>query len=223
MATDQLSMFGAEEILKTKGGKAVSFNLSKSINGPQQSVFDHWLIPVFVGEWMFGPKIQAEEIITLNNVVRKNGSFEYAVNRGGKKVVSSGEFVELDIPNRITLTWRETPKENLESQITANFLAEGSKTRLKLTVKLPAELEPQKDTIRELWSTAAKPSRNGFRNNSALTADVAGLRVPDCPLGGVRQDIAIRQIFLHHAGHRLDIFLPGGVEVLKLRFTESFV
>ena len=46
---------------------------------------------------MFGPKIQAEEIITLNNVVRKNGSFEYAVNRGGKKVVSSGEFVELDI------------------------------------------------------------------------------------------------------------------------------
>ena len=89
MATDQLSMFGAEEILKTKGGKAVSFNLSKSINGPQQSVFDHWLIPVFVGEWMFGPKIQAEEIITLNNVVRKNGSFEYAVNRGGKKVVSS--------------------------------------------------------------------------------------------------------------------------------------
>lgn len=162
MATDQLSMFGAEEILKTKGGKAVSFNLSKSINGPQQSVFDHWLIPVFVGEWMFGPKIQAEEIITLNNVVRKNGSFEYAVNRGGKKVVSSGEFVELDIPNRITLTWRETPRENLESQITANFLAEGSKTLLKLTVKLPAELEPQKDTIRELWSIRCKALAERF-------------------------------------------------------------
>ena len=55
MATGQLSMFGAGENLKTKGGKAVSFNLSKSINGSQQSVFDHWLIPVFVGEWMFGP------------------------------------------------------------------------------------------------------------------------------------------------------------------------
>ena len=76
---------------------------------------------------MFGPKIQAEEIITLNNVVRKNGSFEYAVNRGGKKVVSSGEFVELDIPNRITLTWRETPRENLESQITANFWPRAAK------------------------------------------------------------------------------------------------
>ena len=223
MATDQLSMFGAEEILKTKGGKAVSFNLSKSINGPQQSVFDHWLIPVFVGEWMFGPKIQAEEIITLNNIVRKNGSFEYAVNRAGKKVVSSGEFVELDIPNRITVTWRETPKENLESQITANFLADGSKTRLKLTVKLPAELEPQRDTIRESGASAAKPSRSGFRNKSALTADVADPRVPNCPLGSVRQDIAICQIFLHHPGHRLNVFLPGGVEASELRFAEGFV
>ena len=127
MATDQLSMFGAEEILKTKGGKAVSFNLSKSINGPQQSVFDHWLIPVFVGEWMFGPKIQAEEIITLNNVVRKNGSFEYAVNRGGKKVVSSGEFVELDIPNRITLTWRETPEKILSLRLRLTFWPRAAK------------------------------------------------------------------------------------------------
>ena len=111
---------------------------------------------------MFGPKIQAEEIITLNNIVRKNGSFEYTVNRAGKKVVSSGEFVELDIPNRITVTWRETPKENLESQITANFLADGSKTRLKLTVKLPAELEPQRDTIREVWSIRCKALAERF-------------------------------------------------------------
>lgn len=162
MATGQLSMFGAGENLKTKGGKAVSFNLSKSINGSQQTVFDHWLIPVFIGEWMFGPKIQAEEIITLNNIVRKNGSFEYTVNRAGKKVVSSGEFVELDIPNRITVTWRETPKENLESQITASFLGDGSKTRLKLTVKLPAELEPQKDTIREVWSIRCKALAERF-------------------------------------------------------------
>ena len=41
---------------------------------------------------MFGPKIQAEEIITLNNVVRKNGSFEYAVNRGGKKVEQANSW-----------------------------------------------------------------------------------------------------------------------------------
>ena len=76
--------------------------------------------------------------------------------------MSSGEFVELDIPNRITVTWRETPKENLESQITANFLGDGSKTRLKLTVKLPAELEPQKDTIREVWSIRCKALAERF-------------------------------------------------------------
>ena len=164
MVNNQLSMFGGEEILKTKGGKAVSLNLSRSINGRQQSVFDHWLIPVFVGEWMFGPKIQPEEIISLDNVVRKNGSFEYAVNRGGKKIVISGEFVELDIPNRIALTWRETPKENLESQITASFTTEGNKTRLKLNIKLPAELEPQKDAIKDLWSIRCNTLAERYTN-----------------------------------------------------------
>ena len=164
MAINQLSMFGGEEVLKTKGGKAVSLNISKSINGEQQSVFDQWLIPVFVGEWMFGPKIQSEEIITLDNVVRKNGSFEYAVKRDGKKIVISGEFVELDIPNRIALTWRETPKENLESQITANFTTEGKKTRLKLNVKLPAELEPHKDAIRDLWNIRCNNLAERYKN-----------------------------------------------------------
>ena len=69
MSADQLSMFGSEEVLKTKGGKAISFNLNKTINGPQQAVFDHWLIPVFVGEWMFGPKVQAEKVLELKNTV----------------------------------------------------------------------------------------------------------------------------------------------------------
>ena len=163
MAADQLSMFGSEEVMKTRGGKAISFNLNKTINGPQQTVFDHWLIPVFVGEWMFGPKVQAEQVLELKNTVRKNGSFEYRIKRRGAEIVHSGEFAELDIPNRISLTWRESPRENLESQITAQFTSEGSKTRMKLTIKLPAELSPEKDKIKDTWAARCKALAEKFK------------------------------------------------------------
>ncbi|HBJ89903.1 MAG: hypothetical protein CMQ07_03730 [Gammaproteobacteria bacterium] len=162
MTADQLSMFGSEEVLKTKGGKAISFNLNKTINGPQQAVFDHWLIPVFVGEWMFGPKVQAEKVLELKNTVRKNGSYEYRIERKGKEIIHSGEFLELDIPNRVSLSWRESPKENLESQISAQFSSEGSKTRMKLTIKLPAELGPDKDKIKDSWSARCKALAEKF-------------------------------------------------------------
>ena len=163
MAADQLSMFGSEETLKTKGGKAISFNLNKTINGPQQAVFDHWLIPVFVGEWMFGPRVQVEKVLELNNTVRKNGSFEYRIERNGREITHSGEFVELDIPNRVSLSWRESPKENLESLITAQFSSEGSKTRMKLTIKLPAELDPQKEKIKDIWAARCKALAEKFK------------------------------------------------------------
>ena len=33
---------------------------------------------------MFGPNVQAEKVLELKNTVRKNGSFEYRVERNGK-------------------------------------------------------------------------------------------------------------------------------------------
>ncbi|NKB32925.1 MAG: hypothetical protein GKR91_07485 [Pseudomonadales bacterium] len=159
MSSDQLSFFDRND--RERGlfepnptaNKPSSFSLTKTINAPSQQVFDQWLIPVFIGDWMFGPNVQREQVISLENKVRKGGDYKFLVNRKGQEIEVCGEIQELDIPKKLVLSWVENTHPNEISQITAQFESHNEKTKLKLGVKLPAELSPQKDAIKKLWST----------------------------------------------------------------------
>lgn len=162
MTAEQFSMFESESSAqKPAGGSSITIN--KTINGKQQSVFDHWLIPVFVGEWMFGPRVQAEEIISLENTVRRNGEFDYRVKRQGKEVSHSGTYLELAIPNTLVFSWNESSMPDVTSQVSVQFSEAGDKTKLKLTVKLPAELDAQRDAIKDTWTARCKALAEKFK------------------------------------------------------------
>ena len=75
MAAEQLSMLEDDPQLPPGKLKASSISLSKTIDAPAQEVYDQWLIPVFVGDWMFG----RHSIVRLENKVRKGGEFTYVV------------------------------------------------------------------------------------------------------------------------------------------------
>lgn len=161
MTAEQFSMFETESPAKKSAGSSISVN--KTINGKQQNVFDHWLIPVFVGEWMFGPKIQAEEIISLENTVRRNGEFDYRVKRNGKEISHQGKYLELAIPNTLVFSWTESTAPEVTSQISVQFSDAGDKTRLKLTVKLPPELDLERDRIKDTWTARCKALAEKFK------------------------------------------------------------
>ena len=160
--SDQLSMFTAEQADK-KPGNPTSFSLTRIINGKQKQVCDHWLIPVFIGEWMFGPKVQAEKIISLDNTVRKNGEFDFKIHRRGSEINHHGAYRELSIPNRLVFSWTESNFPEAESQITVQFSAEAEKTKLKLQVNLPAELSANKDKIKKTWTARCKALAEKFK------------------------------------------------------------
>lgn len=159
MSSDQLSFFeknDRERGLFEPGqtaSKPSSFSLTKTINAPAQQVFDQWLIPVFIGDWMFGPNVQREQVISLENNVRQGGNYKFLINRKGQEIEISGEIQELDIPKKLALSWTENTHPDDVSQISAQFDAQNEKTKLKLAVKLPAELSQQKDATKKLWST----------------------------------------------------------------------
>ncbi len=161
MSADQLSMFGQES--ESAAAAPTSFSVSRTINGKQQQVCDHWLIPVFIGEWMFGPKVQAEKILSLENTVRKNGEFNYLIHRRGREVNHSGEYLELNIPSKLSFSWIESTHPDAECQISVQFVADADKTKLKMNVKLPAQISGNKDKIKKQWTARCKALAEKFK------------------------------------------------------------
>ena len=82
MAARQLSMLEDDPQLPAGKLKASSISLSKTINAPAQQVYDQWLIPVFVSDWMFG----CHSIVKLENKVRKGGEFTYVVKSRNQEI-----------------------------------------------------------------------------------------------------------------------------------------
>ena len=152
MPPEQLSMFatGSEHALGDQ--KTLRFSITKTINAPAQAVYDQWLIPVFIGEWMFGPHVHQEKVVSLHNEARKGGKFTFRVNRNQKDIRHYGEYRVLDIPNKLVFSWLTSAQPNCVSQLTAQFSEHNKKTKLKLTVKLDAKLVDFQAAIKREWA-----------------------------------------------------------------------
>lgn len=152
MASDQISMFGDPAPVSSSGEKPATFSLSKTINSPAQKVFDQWLIPVFIGKWMFNKEIAGERIISLDNTVRKGGEFSFKVEKKGKTIDYTGEYLELKIPNQLVFSWIKDGRDDRHSQINLRFEEDAGKTKLKFTMKLDPALNEQKEAIKTIWA-----------------------------------------------------------------------
>lgn len=149
MASDQISMFG--EAPATPSEKPATFTLSKTFNAEPQKVFDQWLIPVFIGKWMFNKEIVGEKIVSLDNTVRKGGEFSFVVEKKNKQITYSGEYLELKIPNQLVFSWVKDGREDRRSQISLRFDESGGKTKMKFSMKLDPSLNEQKEMIKNVW------------------------------------------------------------------------
>ena len=64
--SDQLTMFGEPAPAR----KPVKASLSKTISCGAEKLFDRWLIPTFVGNWMFGEQLGDDGVGDMSNEVR---------------------------------------------------------------------------------------------------------------------------------------------------------
>ena len=151
MTDDQLSMF-EDGPAGGKHGKAASIAMSRTINGKVQNVFDHWLIPVFIENWIFSTDDSSTHILKMENTVRRGGTFFYSVKAGSKEKTYGGEYRKLDIPNLLEFSWISSEHPKAESILTVRFEAVGDKTRLKLSAKLHPALAHLQEAEKSEWS-----------------------------------------------------------------------
>lgn len=156
MTTDQLSMFEGESEPSPKQDKAKPLNLSvsRTIAAPAEKIFDRWLIPVFVGEWMFGSHVGREKVLDLQNEVRPGGEFKYKILRDGKELICCGEYQLIDRGRRLKFSWQENNSE--PSNVSVSFEQAEDKTKIKVSLQVDRSEAAHAEIIKQQWSARCK-------------------------------------------------------------------
>ncbi|PCJ26377.1 MAG: hypothetical protein COA96_05070 [SAR86 cluster bacterium] len=156
MTSDQLSMFEGESIPapRPSNAKPFNFSVSRTIAAPAEKIFDRWLIPTFIGNWMFGPKVGNEKVLDLKNEVRPKGEFTYKIQRDGREIICRGEYKVIDRPKRLSFSWQENDLE--AGKVNVSFEQHEDKTKLKISVQVPQSLSDQLEKIKQQWTARCK-------------------------------------------------------------------
>ena len=120
---------------------------------PPDVVFDEWLDPVGMTEWMCPRPARAVKIV-LDPAV--GGSLRIDIEDSGSTVYVTGQFIELDRPRRLRFTWScsDWADPSVQSLVTVTLAAHGADETM-MTIEheqLPPE---QVDSHQHGWGTIA--------------------------------------------------------------------
>ena len=107
-----------------------SLKIERTIPGRPEDVFDAWLDPDLLKQWMApGPGMTVPEV-SVNATV--GGAFRIVMQGGDKQIPHEGVYRVIDRPRKLVFTWVSAPAGN--TLVTLDFEPiEETKTRLTLT------------------------------------------------------------------------------------------
>lgn len=116
----------------------LSCNVTKLINAPIEKVFDAWLDPELLSQFMLPMPGMPQPKTEID--ARQGGRFTIMMDVGEEVIPHSGTYLEIERPNRLVFSW-ESPFSTDGSTVTLVFTAEGAdNTRVELThIKFPDE------------------------------------------------------------------------------------
>ncbi len=81
----------------------LTLNISKIINAPIEKVFDAWLNPKMLSQFMMPmPGMPEPEV---ENNVQEGGSFTITMHAGDDKLPHTGKYLEINRPDKLVFTW----------------------------------------------------------------------------------------------------------------------
>ncbi len=105
--------------------------VSRKFSASAELVFDAWLDPNTVGEWLFATPTGKMSKVEID--ARVGGSYLIVENREGADVEHTGEYLEIDRPRRLVFTLK-VPKYSEEiTKVAIEIRALGTGCELTLT------------------------------------------------------------------------------------------
>jgi uncharacterized protein YndB with AHSA1/START domain len=109
----------------------LSCHVSKVINAPIEKVFDAWLDPEILSQFMLPMPGMPQPKTEID--ARPGGRFTILMDVGDEVIPHSGTYLEIERPNRLVFSW-ESPFSTDGSTVTLGFTAEKTNsTRVELT------------------------------------------------------------------------------------------
>ena len=119
-----------------------------------ERVFDAWLVPRTLGQWMFGPRVREENVVRLDVDPRVCGSFSLKVERNGQIVDHVGQYLEIERPRRLAFTWAvKGESDDAPSQIRIDIAASSSGCVLTLVHTMDAKWADYAQRAQDAWNT----------------------------------------------------------------------
>jgi len=112
----------------------VFVTVSRPLTASPEAAFEAWLSPELVGQWMFGPHLRAEEVVSISLDARVGGAFSFVVRRNGEEIDHVGEYLAIERPARLGFTWGIRNGDS--SRVFLDFVPQEAGTLLTLTHEL---------------------------------------------------------------------------------------
>jgi uncharacterized protein YndB with AHSA1/START domain len=118
-----------------------------------ERVYDAWLEPEMIGNWMFGPALRDEKILHLKVEARVGGRFSFLVRRPGNEIDHVGMYLEMERPRRLVFTWGIAGESaDAESRVTIDIVPLAGGCELTLTHEMDPKWADYADRTRAGWT-----------------------------------------------------------------------
>jgi uncharacterized protein YndB with AHSA1/START domain len=111
----------------------VQVRVKRQFDARPERVFDAWLDPKLIGQWMFGPALREEQVLRIAVDARVDGSFSFLVRRDQQELDHTGKYLEIERPRRLVFTWGVGTASEAESRVTIEIAPQGAGCELTLT------------------------------------------------------------------------------------------
>lgn len=117
---------------------------------PAEQVFDAWLDPEQVRNWMaVSGSMKDMSRVEIN--AKLGGSFAFVDVREGEKVEHVGHYLEIERPHRLAFTWRVKPEEET-STVSIEIAPQDSGCEATLKHELAPEWAEYADRCEAAWA-----------------------------------------------------------------------
>lgn len=110
----------------------VSLTMNRTLNAPRDQVFQAWTDADIVSQW-FAPRDDVKTIVHELDL-RVGGRYRFEMLfPDPESFIVSGEYVEIDSPNRLIFTWAWDHQKEDQTLVTVDFNEIETQTELVLT------------------------------------------------------------------------------------------
>ncbi|MCO6431974.1 MAG: SRPBCC domain-containing protein [Deltaproteobacteria bacterium] len=124
--------------------------VSHSFPVAAERVYDAWLDPLLIGQWMFGPKVRDEQVVSIEIDPKVGGQFSFLVNRQNTVIDHVGRYLILDRPRRLEFEWGVKGMSD-NSRVIVDIEPNSSGCKVNLTHELHPDWAEYYDRAREGW------------------------------------------------------------------------